>query len=211
MRSSIKWHRQNYFIIKLVHFRPDIPHKYTVLAGSSFHNKPGQRVKVKRFISHEDYGKLNNIDNDIALVELATPLTVSESVKVIALPKMNETISDETKCLVSGWGVTNRFEWKDRSKLRAVEVPIFNFENCKKSYGEKVTPRMICAGYEEGGKDACPGDSGGPLKCSSTDRDGTPTLYGIVSWGFDCALPRYPGVYTRVTALREWIHNKTGL
>lgn len=42
------------------------------------------------------------------------------------------------------------------------------------------------------------GDSGGPLIC-----DGT--LEGIVSWGIGCALPYYPGVYTRVRNYSRWI------
>ena len=69
---------------------------------------------------------------------------------------------------------------------------------------------MVCAGYKEGGKDACLGDSGGPLACQ-VGTDGPWMLYGITSWGIGCGDPLHPGVYTRVTKLQSWIMQKTGV
>lgn len=82
-----------------------------------------------------------------------------------------------------------------------VTLPIVSREMCRRSYNymSVITDRMICAGYiRQGGKDSCQGDSGGPLTVDDT-------LYGIVSWGYGCARPKYPGVYTNVAYLRSWI------
>lgn len=68
---------------------------------------------------------------------------------------------------------------------------------------------MICAGYEDGKKDACNHDSGGPL-IVGFDED-KPSLIGVVSWGKGCGLPNYPGVYSSVTYYRKWINDKTGI
>lgn len=45
------------------------------------------------------------------------------------------------------------------------------------------------------------GDSGGPLAINNE-------LAGITSWGFGCARPVAPGVYTNVAIYVNWINEK---
>ena len=90
--------------------------------------------------------------------------------------------------------------------LQWVKVPAIKNSECNSHYGGQITDAMICAGYPgEGGKDARQGDSGGPFVC----RNGTKSVIaGVVSWGYGCADPDYPGVYARVTAALDWIKSE---
>ena len=44
--------------------------------------------------------------------------------------------------------------------------------------------------------------SGGPAACM---EDGEMRVCGIVSFGYGCAIPEYPGVYTKVSSYLDWI------
>ena len=75
---------------------------------------------------------------------------------------------------------------------------------------------MLCAGDPPDRRPArhLPGDSGGPLYVAdfgSTPADPIFATAGVVSWGFGCADPQFPGIYTRIGegALNEWTLERT--
>ncbi|EFN81463.1 Trypsin-7 [Harpegnathos saltator] len=176
-----------------------------IKAGTSDLDEEGTLARARRVIVHENYSRRNG-DYDIAVIKLEEPLAYSSRIKAIPLASMaDDHYARHSMAVVTGWGAL-RSNGVSTNQLRKVEVPLVSDAECSSLYQHrKITPRMLCAGYTSvGGKDACQGDSGGPLV-----QDGR--LIGIVSWGFGCAHPAYPGVYTRIAALRDWIEEKTGV
>lgn len=170
----------------------------TVRVGTDQLGLGGDVIQVRTFRNHPLFNPFT-INYDIAILQLATEITLETGVKeVIRLPQLNDIIEDKTKAFVSGWGDTNNPK-ESNEFLRAVHVPIINQKVCKQAY-PYLSANMVCAGDMNGGIDSCQGDSGGPLKRVS---DGI--LIGIVSFGNGCASPGYPGVYSRVASSRSWI------
>ena len=96
----------------------------------------------------------------------------SEYIKPICLPPPDLIIPNGTPCVVSGWG-RSRKGGKISDKLQEVAVKLMSDERCKsyEGYANQLTDAMICAGYEKGGRDACSGDSGGPMACKLISND----------------------------------------
>ena len=122
-------------------------------------------------------------------------------VRPICLPDPSENYESVT-AVVSGWGKTS--SGLQSNILQDAEVRTFTKRECRRSKykSKQLTRNMICA--QGAGKDACSGDSGGPLMVRG--EDGRYSQIGIVSWGRGCADTGYPGVYTRLTALLPWLN-----
>ena len=139
---------------------------------------------------------------------LETPLRLNQFVQPVCLPSMDTIVPTGTMLMVSGFGTRKSgSEWLAR-KLQYVEVPTLDLETCNRLYGRTGNSEdMMCAGYLEGGKDACQSDSGGPLVQISEGKTGhdQAVLIGIVTWGTGCGMPNYPGYYVNVTYIVPWI------
>ncbi|XP_015813392.1 coagulation factor VII [Nothobranchius furzeri] len=166
-----------------------------------------QLVQVTQIIMHENY-VMSTVDNDIALLRLASPLVYSPHVVPVCLPTRS-LAGRELWAIdlhtVSGWGKRSE-NGPTSALLRRTKVPRIRTQTCIDQSGVELTKNMFCAGYLDGRTDSCKGDSGGPLV---TKYKKTVFLLGIVSWGKGCARPGNYGIYTRVSNYLEWIHNQT--
>ncbi|XP_050420466.1 venom protease-like [Adelges cooleyi] len=165
-----------------------------------------QDIPVSKIIAHELYNG-ERVVNDIALLKLESPVTFNAHVQPICLPsitKMKFKNFVKFSPTVIGYGSTN-FRQPTSSALLEVVVPVLDNAECERAYKKTsatIDERVICAGYLQGGKDACQGDSGGPLMLPNGKQY---YLIGVVSFGYKCAEPGYPGIYTRVTYFVDWI------
>ncbi|GAA6235702.1 suppressor of tumorigenicity 14 protein [Lates japonicus] len=161
---------------------------------------------LKQIIPHPNYNSYT-FDNDIALMELESPVPYSDHIRPICLPASQHDFPTGNTVWITGWGATREGGFAAQV-LQKAQVRIINHSVCNNLMGGQLTSRMLCAGVLSGGVDACQGDSGGPLSSPSGTRM---FLAGVVSWGDGCARRNKPGIYTTVTKFRGWIKEKTGV
>ncbi|XP_046748443.1 trypsin-1-like [Diprion similis] len=176
-----------------------------VRVGSTHRSSGGTLItSISSIIIHEYYDE-DSYDYDVGLIQLTSTLALTTTVATVSLPSSSYTIDIGTQCTVAGWGKTS-YGGTLSETLLYLTVPIVSQTSCSATYiyRNTVTDQMICAGYTTGTMDTCQGDSGGPLVYNGIQ-------VGIVSWGAECATVGYPGVYTRVSAIREWITKRAGI
>ncbi|XP_078252926.1 transmembrane protease serine 9-like [Rhinoraja longicauda] len=186
---------------------PNNPSRWQAYMGSVQVGN-GTSRNIRRIIIHPRYAVINANDYDVAVLELSNPLTFSSLIQPICLPSSEQVFPAGQQCAITGWG-TLAYQGSLPNILQEADVKVIDDRTCRNIYRSLITGRMLCAGVLEGGVDSCQGDSGGPLSCR--ESAGSWFLAGIVSFGNGCALPDFPGVYTRVTAVRQWVQQQTGV
>ena len=122
---------------------------------------------------------------------LESSLNFNDYVKPLCPPvvREDEWMEKGDELRVCGWGNTVFMGSQYPDELNCVDVHYVPQSECNddNSYQGMIQKGMFCAGeLGKGGKDACQGDSGGPII-----KNGE--VVGVVSWGYGCAFPNYPG------------------
>ncbi|XP_044142354.1 coagulation factor VII [Bufo gargarizans] len=189
--------------------KPALVNKLIVILGDhkiSVDEGTEQERKVVQIIMHEKYvGIKTNNDNDIALLRLNSTVNYTDYVVPLCLPDnqfaINQLLHQSSFSVVSGWGRLLE-GGATPDTLRRVVLPRVMTQECIEKTKLNITANMFCAGFTDGSKDSCKGDSGGPY---ATRYKETYYLTGIVSWGLGCAKKESYGVYTRVSKYRDWM------
>ncbi|KAM8903623.1 mannan-binding lectin serine protease 1 [Spinachia spinachia] len=187
---------------------------------------------VEKIFLHPNF-QPDNYNNDIALLRLEEQVEFTEFIRPVCLPPPKRQGDPPSPLpnsmgVVAGWGISNlntTYSSGDPIKLTAeprrtsdllqyVKLPVVSQDECEESYASRsvsynITDNMFCAGFPEGGRDTCLGDSGGAFVM----EDGVSrrwVVFGLVSWGGpeDCGSQRVYGVYTRVANYVEWIEKQ---
>ncbi|XP_062386948.1 serine protease 33-like [Sardina pilchardus] len=202
----------NEWVLTAAHcFSSSVPSGLTVVLGLEDlegNNSNSVSRNVSRIISHPSYDSYTN-DNDIALLQLSAPVTFTDYVSPVCLAASGSEFNNGTDSWITGFGtIASGVPLPSPGTLQEVEVPVVGNAQCDSLYrvrGIDITDNMICAGISAGGKDSCQGDSGGPMV---SKQDAVWVLSGVVSFGFGCAEPNFPGVYTRVSRYESWINSQ---
>jgi secreted trypsin-like serine protease len=162
----------------------------------------GLRLGIASVLIHPKYDP-ESIVADIALLRLKDE---SQGVRVEVAERAvdNAMLRTGLKVTVSGWGLTDVSLNRKSATLLAAELPFQTNVVCNgpESYNGFVKDSMFCAGYLQGGTDACTYDSGGPAVAFHKGRI---ILFGIVSFGEDCGKPKKFSVFTRISRYKKWI------
>uniref|UniRef100_A0A3Q2YY42 MBL associated serine protease 1 n=1 Tax=Hippocampus comes TaxID=109280 RepID=A0A3Q2YY42_HIPCM len=191
------------------HVVPVAPDHIKVLVGTvDVRDKRASAVlTVSRVLVHPDFCP-SDFNNDIALLKLSTRAELNRVVRPVCLPDASAP-PPHTLGMVAGWGVSHPDMTSDL--LQFVRLPVVPQDECRASYAARagsynVSDNMFCAGFYEGGRDTCLGDSGGAFVAQDpVSRQWV--VFGLVSWAGpeECGSRRVYGVYTRVNKYLKWI------
>jgi len=188
------------------------PSKYQVIVGKETSRTTEecsqQILNVVSYIKHPDFNP-RTLKTDIAILKLESKygqgVMFTKWVLPACLSQSKSFYTPGTDGLVSGFGLLSESSTKVSDKLQVVSLSVLDQDSCEASYSKltKIGSSQYCAGGKSGQvRDACAGDSGGPM---AVLQDGRWILSGIVSFGVGCGRPSFPGVYTKVEPFISWI------
>ncbi|XP_029600126.1 haptoglobin-like [Salmo trutta] len=188
---------------------PIIPKVYLGITRYSQAND-SKEVAVEKVVLHPGFQSVSDWDNDLALIQLKEPFTLSEAVMPIPLPERGEDLAEaaQEKGIITGWGWGVHFT--PAESLKHLVLPVASRSFCKAEYNRggstpTIDDNMFCTGASKYQENVCFGDAGGALAVQDP-KDGRVYAAGILSFDKACAVRKY-AVYMKLSAYMPWINS----
>ncbi|MGF1723678.1 trypsin-like serine protease [Photobacterium nomapromontoriensis] len=193
------------------------------------------KFNVVRKIIHPHYNGTKDLDHDIALLKVDRKLTsVAKPIKIATVKEQatadnafantwNESAYSKANLITSGWGLTE--STTQANELMVVKLAGIPDKSCDTGgYPLTSNSHFVCADSNNPDikKDACRGDSGGPLIWQNperaSDRDYGLRVVGVTSSGPYCenkengdSNAQFNGLYTELATYYSWVEQVTGI
>jgi hypothetical protein len=190
---------------------------FSIIEGIDDLKSSGHKLRVDRVVLHENYIS-EPPRNDIALLHITSEAT-SPSQALMSRNLAQAKLRPGTNTMLAGFGLTTvqplsgahsgsvsdhllqvGLPFVERSACARIIANVYHMQPTQMDFLDEST---ICAGDPvQGGRDACNGDSGGPLAVNLNSRQ---VQAGVVSWGPGCGLRDTVGIYTSIGYFETWI------
>ncbi|KAJ6641492.1 Trypsin Blo t 3 [Pseudolycoriella hygida] len=169
----------------------------SVVVGSPLRNSGGSAHRSINIIGHPFFDHAT-LENDIALVQTATVILLTENVQTAGLyPNFTTDYLNDTK--IFGWGLMSRQNPFDPIDLHSKTTKTIPNRECRllnAGNAWRITENKLCTEVDL--RSNCYGDEGGALVTNKLE------IIGIASWHSNCN-GSLPDVYERLEPYRLWI------
>uniref|UniRef100_A0A2H1VIU2 SFRICE_019799 n=1 Tax=Spodoptera frugiperda TaxID=7108 RepID=A0A2H1VIU2_SPOFR len=193
--------------IDVVHGENGLIDSFRVSVGSTQWNS-GTNYAVAYNVTHPDYD-LGTIKHDIGVLITATNVVLSNLVQTV--PVTYDYIGGGVEAILGGWGRIRAGGPLSRDLLELRTATLDGADCMIRAaraavvlniwYAPPVDPHAEVCAFHSAGFGACNGDSGSALRRASDGHQ-----FGIVSWGFPCALGA-PDMYVRISSYQIWLRS----
>uniref|UniRef100_A0A8D0DX59 Uncharacterized protein n=1 Tax=Salvator merianae TaxID=96440 RepID=A0A8D0DX59_SALMN len=198
------------WIVTAAHCLEYSPH--TIVAGeynTSAFDHTEQLRRIVRAVPYPTYNASNKYEDDIALLELDSPLQLNAYVAPICIAnrEFTDSLLKNREGIVSGW-------WKRRNQqktgivLQVLKVHPVDEVGCPRRPGSSSLPGTFCGSLAATDEVTHRENSGSPYVTKMHD---TWFLTAITTCGEECLTEDQYSIYTSIADYTEWIQTTTKL
>lgn len=129
---------------------PEVVESLRLRVGSTYHDVGGLLKAVRNIMVHDNFSSPVENDNDIAVLTLQYPLTLSDRIRPIAVAHPDNQLSANATVVVTGWDTAENEQAVSNNGLQGAPFRVVAQSECASAHGQldgqpRVTENMICA------------------------------------------------------------------